>query len=45
MVSVAAHLAAIVGDPACAKFSDDARSTNVDGTKLFYTVANEMGVF
>ena len=39
-----AHLAAIVGDPACAKFSDDARTTNIDGTKLLYTIANEMGV-
>ena len=43
-INAVAHLAAIVGDPACAKFSDDARSTNVDGTKLFYKVANEMGV-
>lgn len=39
-----AHLAAIVGDPACAKFSDEARAVNLDGSKLVYRLANEAGV-
>lgn len=38
-----AHLAAIVGDPACAKQPELARSTNLDGSKLLYKIANEMG--
>lgn len=42
-VDYVAHLAAIVGDPACAKNSDMARSTNLDGSKLLYNIANEMG--
>ncbi len=37
------HLAAIVGDPACAKQPDLARKTNLEGSKLFYTLANEAG--
>jgi len=37
------HLAAIVGDPACAKQPDLARKTNLDGSKLFYRLANEAG--
>jgi nucleoside-diphosphate-sugar epimerase len=40
----AVHLASIVGDPACAKEPEVARTTNEDGSKLFYTVANEKGV-
>jgi nucleoside-diphosphate-sugar epimerase len=43
-VDYVAHLASIVGDPACAQQPDLARSTNFEGTKLFYSVANEMGV-
>ncbi|MBO4874552.1 MAG: NAD(P)-dependent oxidoreductase [Bacteroidales bacterium] len=43
-VDYAVNLAAIVGDPACAKEPDLARSTNVDGARLFYTLANELGV-
>lgn len=39
-----AHLAAIVGDPACARQPELARETNLDGSKLLYTVANELGV-
>lgn len=39
-----AHLAAIVGDPACAKHPDLARSTNVDASKLIYNIAEEMAV-
>lgn len=39
-----AHLAAIVGDPACAKDPELSRSTNLEGSKLLYDVANEKGV-
>ncbi|MDC0253306.1 NAD(P)-dependent oxidoreductase [Bacteriovoracales bacterium] len=38
------HLASIVGDPACAQEPELATSTNFEGTKLFYNLANEMGV-
>lgn len=38
-----AHLAAIVGDPACRKEPDLARSTNLDGSKLLYEAANRAG--
>lgn len=38
-----AHLAAIVGDPACRKEPDLARSTNLDGSKLLYEAANKAG--
>jgi nucleoside-diphosphate-sugar epimerase len=43
-VDAVAHLASIVGDPACAKHPDLARETNIDGSKLLYEVANEVGV-
>ncbi len=43
-VDCIAHLAAIVGDPACAQHPDVARTTNVDGSKMLYNIANEMGV-
>ncbi|OJW82252.1 MAG: epimerase [Bacteroidetes bacterium 46-16] len=43
-VQAVAHLAAIVGDPACAKHAELASSTNLEGSKLLYTIANEMGV-
>lgn len=36
-----AHLAAIVGDPACAVDQDLSRSTNFEGSKLLYNIANE----
>ena len=39
-----AHLAAIVGDPACAQDQDLARTTNLDGSRLLYQLANEAGV-
>lgn len=38
------HLAAIVGDPACAKNEDLANSTNSVGSRLVYEVANRQGV-
>ncbi|NNC95035.1 MAG: NAD(P)-dependent oxidoreductase [Chitinophagales bacterium] len=37
------HLAAIVGDPACAKEPELARETNLESSKSIYTIANEMG--
>jgi len=43
-VDYIAHLAAIVGDPACAKEPDLARATNLDASKNFYKIANENGV-
>jgi nucleoside-diphosphate-sugar epimerase len=39
-----AHLASIVGDPACAQQPELARSTNQQGSELMYTIANENGV-
>lgn len=38
------NLAAIVGDPACAKEPEIAKDTNLGGTKLLYKVANEQNV-
>ena len=43
-IDAVAHLAAIVGDPACAKNPDLARSTNLDGSKMLYTIAEELKV-
>ncbi|MBS1585549.1 MAG: NAD(P)-dependent oxidoreductase [Bacteroidetes bacterium] len=43
-VNAVAHLAAIVGDPACAKQPDLAKSTNLEGSKILYNIANEAGV-
>ena len=43
-VDSVAHLAAIVGDPACAKDPELSNSTNLEGSKLLYDVANEKGV-
>ncbi|MCB2219427.1 MAG: NAD(P)-dependent oxidoreductase [Bacteroidetes bacterium] len=38
------NLAAIVGDPACAKQPDLARETNLEATKTLYTMANKKGL-
>ena len=43
-VFAVAHLAAIVGDPACAKQPELANTTNLEGSKLVYRIAEEMGV-
>ncbi len=43
-VDAVAHLAAIVGDPACAKDEQLTKSTNLQGAKLVYNIANEYGV-
>jgi nucleoside-diphosphate-sugar epimerase len=43
-IDFVAHLASIVGDPACAQQPDLARSTNLEGSKLFYNIANDAGV-
>jgi len=40
----AVNLAAIVGDPACAKEPDLAKLTNIQGAKLFYTLAEKKTV-
>ena len=40
----AVHLAAIVGDPACAKQPDLTRSVNLEGSKRMYEIANELGM-
>jgi nucleoside-diphosphate-sugar epimerase len=39
-----AHLAAIVGDPACKKFSDEANETNWDGSVDLFEAAEKAGV-
>lgn len=43
-IDYAVNLAAIVGDPACAKEPELAKSINIDGTKLFYDLAEKGGV-
>ncbi|MFN8258878.1 MAG: NAD-dependent epimerase/dehydratase [Bacteroidales bacterium] len=43
-VDYVAHLAAIVGDPACAKEPDLARETNLDASKSFYQICNKNGI-
>lgn len=43
-VDQAVHLAGIVGDPACAKQPELARAVNLDGSRLFYRLANEAGI-
>ncbi len=39
-----AHLAAIVGDPACRKFPEDAKAINLEGSKSLYSIANKAEV-
>ncbi|HRN80123.1 MAG TPA: NAD(P)-dependent oxidoreductase [Ferruginibacter sp.] len=39
-----AHLAAIVGDPACKKFSDEARDTNWNGSVALFEAAEKAGI-
>lgn len=39
-----AHLAAIVGDPACKKFSEEAVETNWDGSMALFEAAEKAGV-
>ena len=43
-IDFVAHLAAIVGDPACAIDEDLTKSTNLTGAKLVYEIANKFGV-
>jgi nucleoside-diphosphate-sugar epimerase len=43
-IDAIAHLAAIVGDPACKKYSDDAYSTNWDGSVALFDAAEAAGV-
>jgi nucleoside-diphosphate-sugar epimerase len=39
-----AHLASIVGDPACAVNPELTKKTNLEGSKILYEIANKMGV-
>ncbi len=43
-VDAIAHLAAIVGDPACKRFSDEARQTNWDASVALFEAAETSGV-
>jgi len=43
-IDFVAHLGSIVGDPACAIDPDLTRDINLNGAKLTYDVANEMGI-
>ncbi len=43
-VDAVAHLAAIVGDPACKKFSDEANETNWTGSVALFEAAEAAGV-
>lgn len=43
-VDAVVHLAAIVGDPACAEAPDLARSINLEASKQLYEIAEEEGV-
>lgn len=43
-IDCVAHLAAIVGDPACAQDPELSRSTNVAGSQMLYDTANRLGV-
>ena len=39
-----AHLAAIVGDPACSKFADEAKEVNWDASVNFFEAAEKAGI-
>lgn len=43
-IEAVVHLAAIVGDPACAKEPELARAVNLEATQQFYEIANRAGV-
>ncbi len=43
-IEYVAHLASIVGDPACAVDPELTKDINLNGAKLTYEVANEMGI-
>ena len=43
-IDAIAHLAAIVGDPACKKFSEEAQQTNWDGSVALFEAAEKAGV-
>jgi nucleoside-diphosphate-sugar epimerase len=43
-IDAIAHLAAIVGDPACKKFSFEANETNWDGSVLLFNKAEAAGI-
>lgn len=43
-IEAVAHLAAIVGDPACKKFSDEAKETNWNGSVALFEAAEKAGV-
>lgn len=43
-IDAIAHLAAIVGDPACKKYSDEARETNWQGSVALFEAAEKAGV-
>lgn len=43
-IDAIAHLAAIVGDPACKKFSEEATATNWDGSIALFEAAEMAGV-
>ncbi len=43
-IDAIAHLAAIVGDPACKKFSDEATQTNWEGSVALFNAAEKAGV-
>ena len=43
-IDAIAHLAAIVGDPACKKYSEEANQTNWDGSVALFEAAEKAGV-
>ncbi len=43
-IDAVAHLAAIVGDPACKKYSEEANETNWDGAVQLFNMAESAGV-